>query len=586
MGSFAETRIMEPRDPGTTDRTLFLALGLLLIYGTFVIIWGFIRVERRAEHLATVELERALEVATARIERTLSPVLADLDRFALKVAKDDTIRPAELLEFGTPLLQGQQAYLAVKLADDDGNELTLCRQDTSWLLFQAEKGSVAGPPLVWSARDPRTPLAEWRLTLADSLIDPRTAAWFARSVGNTRMGPVWTTDRSNCGPSGGRTHVVSKLVRSERTEGRYQVIALELILERLPDMLGGTRSGSAVVTLLDEQGAPVQPRPDLSDPDQRLIDEVVDGLGTGKSDRIQVGAGDERSWAGIRGWRGTGPAWNLVAVVRDKDVAGRFASDVRVILAGVVLLVLLAISGIWAFLRKRRDARVRRFQQLRSQNQERKLAKALGEREVLDREVHHRVKNNLQVVSSLLNLQAMRLAEGKVKEEFMRGKRRIDSMALVHHKLYALQDLRGIDLDLFFRELMDALLKDLDPTNGSVSHEVRTGGVQADADTAIQLGIILSELFINCHQHAFPHGSGGHVEVQLDLVEDRLYRLVVRDNGVGMGERRSDGDTRLGLEIVEALAEQLDGSLHVTSGSTGTAVEVLFRMNANEASGG
>ncbi|MCB0818820.1 MAG: sensor histidine kinase, partial [Flavobacteriales bacterium] len=194
-----------------------------------------------------------------------------------------------------------------------------------------------------------------------------------------------------------------------------------------------------------------------------------------------------------------------------------------------MLLVLLAISGIWAFLRKRRDARVRRFQQLRSQNQERKLAKALGEREVLDREVHHRVKNNLQVVSSLLNLQAMRLAEGKVKEEFMRGKRRIDSMALVHHKLYALQDLRGIDLDLFFRELMDALLKDLDPTNGSVSHEVRTGGVQADADTAIQLGIILSELFINCHQHAFPHGSGGHVEVQLDLVEDRLYRLVVRD---------------------------------------------------------
>ena len=274
-----------------------------------------------------------------------------------------------------------------------------------------------------------------------------------------------------------------------------------------------------------------------------------------------------------------------MAVVRDKDVAGRFASDVRVILAGVVLLVLLAISGTWAFLRKRRDARVRRFQQLRSQNQERKLAKALGEREVLDREVHHRVKNNLQVVSSLLNLQAMRLAEGKVKEEFMRGKRRIDSMALVHHKLYALQDLRGIDLDLFFRELMDALLKDLDPTNGSVSHEVRTGGVQADADTAIQLGIILSELFINCHQHAFPHGSGGHVEVQLDLVEDRLYRLVVRDNGVGMGERRPDGDTRLGLEIVEALAEQLDGSLHVTSGSTGTAVEVLFRMNANEASG-
>ena len=99
---------MEPRDPAPPTARYSRRWTVVDLHGTFVIIWGFIRVERRAEHLATVELERALEVATARIERTLSPVLADLDRFALKVAKDDTIRPAELLEFGTPLLQGSR----------------------------------------------------------------------------------------------------------------------------------------------------------------------------------------------------------------------------------------------------------------------------------------------------------------------------------------------------------------------------------------------------------------------------------------------------------------------------------------------
>ncbi|MEZ4759413.1 MAG: hypothetical protein R2810_06460 [Flavobacteriales bacterium] len=125
-------------------------------------------------------------------------------------------------------------------------------------------------------------------------------------------------------------------------------------------MLGGTRS-LCLQTLLDEQGAPVQPRLTF-DQDQHLIDEVVvAGLGTGKSDRIQVGAGDERSWAGIRGWRGTGPAWNLVAVVRDKDGLGRFAPDVRAILAGVVLLSCWP-SADSAFLRKRGCA-VRRSEQ-------------------------------------------------------------------------------------------------------------------------------------------------------------------------------------------------------------------------------
>lgn len=225
-------------------------------------------------------------------------------------------------------------------------------------------------------------------------------------------------------------------------------------------------------------------------------------------------------------------------------------------------------------------------QQRRSETQKKRLAKAIGEREVLNREVHHRVKNNLQVVSSLLNLQAMRLEDGAIKDEFVRGKQRIDSMALVHHKLYALQDLRGIDLQKFFTELVASLQNTYRPDNGTISHEVDASGIKADPDTAIELGIILAELVSNCFKHAFPYSTGGHIEISVRRVQDDLYRLLVKDNGIGMeqGPRTGVNSVQLGLEIVEALAEQLDGSAHLRSAPTGVTFEVLFRMQGASAS--
>ncbi|MBK6943508.1 MAG: hypothetical protein IPH21_02275 [Flavobacteriales bacterium] len=114
--------------------------------------------------------------------------------------------------------------------------------------------------------------------------------------------------------------------------------------------------------------------------------------------------------------------------------------------------MLIALAGLtfllgWVRVRRGVEISLIRKQEKRTRAQEKRLAKALGERDVLNREVHHRVKNNLQVVSSLLNLQSARLEEGEVKEEFMRGKQLIDTIALVHHKLYELQDLRNVDFN-------------------------------------------------------------------------------------------------------------------------------------------
>lgn len=95
--------------------------------------------------------------------------------------------------------------------------------------------------------------------------------------------------------------------------------------------------------------------------------------------------------------------------------------------------------------------------------------------------------------------------------EFMRGKRRIDSMALVHHKLYRQQDLSAVDAGIFMDDLAKAVAAMYAPDSRDVSHSVDTNGVLCDADTSIQLGTILCELLANCHQHAFPYATGAYI---------------------------------------------------------------------------
>ncbi|MBK8341167.1 MAG: sensor histidine kinase, partial [Flavobacteriales bacterium] len=265
----------------------------------------------------------------------------------------------------------------------------------------------------------------------------------------------------------------------------------------------------------------------------------------------------------LRFW--TGPEWALILWL-------------------LVLLSILLVLIVWASIRRRRDQKRLRVQQKRSRSQERKLAKVLGERDVLDREVHHRVKNNLQVVSSLLNLQAQRLPEGAAREEFVRGKRRIDMMALVHHKLYGMPDLRGIHLDRLFHELALSIAAVFEPRSRTVSYSIVAPGMVTDPDTAIDIGIIFCELLANCYQHAFPLVTGGHIEVEVRTAGDGTHLLIVKDNGTGMNASAGEGQGKLGLEVVEALAEKLDGrATYRNEGGTICEVRFLMRVPVAEA---
>lgn len=208
------------------------------------------------------------------------------------------------------------------------------------------------------------------------------------------------------------------------------------------------------------------------------------------------------------------------------------------------------------------------------------LKSSLREKEVLLREIHHRVKNNLQVVSSLLNLQGRRLKEGEAMGFLKESQRRIRSMALVHEKLYQSKDLARIDMSGYVGSLAQHLFlaSRVDPAQVRFRPEIRD--VALDINTAMPCGLLISELVSNALKHAFPGNRTGTIAVELRPEGESSYLLVVRDDGAGMPAgldfRRTDS---LGMQLVLLLVEQLDGTIELAApaGTNGTEFRVRFQ---------
>lgn len=192
------------------------------------------------------------------------------------------------------------------------------------------------------------------------------------------------------------------------------------------------------------------------------------------------------------------------------------------------------------------------------------LQVSLKEKEVLLREVHHRVKNNLQVISSLLSLQATYVQNDRITSLMEESQHRLRAMALVHEALYASSSLSQIDMSTYVRGLLDYL-----SCSYAVPVEIRQHiePVTLGVDSAIPCGLILNELVTNALKHAFPDGRAGEISVELRAAGEDRFSLTVRDNGVGMpADATFPSTTSLGLRLVEALAHQLRGSVHLIRG--------------------
>ena len=188
-------------------------------------------------------------------------------------------------------------------------------------------------------------------------------------------------------------------------------------------------------------------------------------------------------------------------------------------------------------------------------------AKSLSEKEALLKEIHHRVKNNLQVVSSLLNMQARQSEDGKMKEAIKEGQSRVKAMSLIHQKLYQTDNLSEIDMQTYISELNDQLAKIYRQTDRVVTSEIKAD-VKLDIDTAVPMGLILNELLSNAYKYAFQNRDSGKISVAMMRLEGQELMLEVSDDGVGMTDPLKDRDTpSLGLRLVDILTKQLRGTM-------------------------
>jgi two-component sensor histidine kinase len=205
--------------------------------------------------------------------------------------------------------------------------------------------------------------------------------------------------------------------------------------------------------------------------------------------------------------------------------------------------------------------------------QRKQLEASLREKEVLLREVHHRVKNNLQVITSLLHLQASTQAP-PIRALLAESEARIRSIALVHENLYQAETLESIDVDHYFAALVSALVSTFD--TGRVEVSVSRTGVHLPIDNAISCGLIVNELVSNALKHAFPGGRHGSVVVALRRPFPDVLVLEVRDDGCGLPDSMDIRNaTSMGLRLVQSLTHQLEGTIEIDR-ANGTAICIRF----------
>jgi PAS domain S-box-containing protein len=204
------------------------------------------------------------------------------------------------------------------------------------------------------------------------------------------------------------------------------------------------------------------------------------------------------------------------------------------------------------------------------------LRASLREKEVLLQEVHHRVKNNLQIICSLLDLQSQHLSDRKTQELFRESYNRIRSMALIHEKLYQSKSLEKIDLAEYIETLTSYLLQSYGVNTDSITVNLKVKQVFIKINTAIPCGLIINELVSNSLKYAFPQKVDGLLEISLDSDSKQRLTLTVKDSGIGFPKDLSfQKATTLGLQLVKVLTEQLEGEIELYQ-DRGTEFRIQF----------
>ncbi|MBN1780399.1 PAS domain S-box protein [bacterium] len=235
---------------------------------------------------------------------------------------------------------------------------------------------------------------------------------------------------------------------------------------------------------------------------------------------------------------------------------------------------LIEYEGTEAVLSIARDISVR-------QQQEVQLGLLLKQKEVLLKEVYHRVKNNFMIVSSLLHLQSRSIADETVRAMFQASQNRVKTMALIHQQLYRASDLASVDFKGYLEQLVNSLRLSYGSGENRIQIVEQLDSIPVSVDKAIPCGLIMNELVTNALKYAFPGNRKGIIRIRFQKIQGNQIKLEVGDNGVGSPETvNMTKPETLGLQIVRMLSEQIKGKLTLHSGP-GTRISVVFPFTGN-----
>jgi two-component sensor histidine kinase len=209
---------------------------------------------------------------------------------------------------------------------------------------------------------------------------------------------------------------------------------------------------------------------------------------------------------------------------------------------------------------------------------EQKIKASLKEKEVLLKEIHHRVKNNMQIISSMLGLQSAYVQDQNFTSMLKDSQGRIRSMALIHEKLYQSDNLAYVNFTEYLNSLILYLKNSYNIYDDRITFNMCVDNISLNIDIAIPLGLIINELISNSYKHAFKNNLKGEINVEIFENSDESFLLTVKDNGIGLPQEFDIDNTKsLGLQLVKVLVEQIDGDLKIKN-QNGAIFEINFKV--------
>jgi len=254
----------------------------------------------------------------------------------------------------------------------------------------------------------------------------------------------------------------------------------------------------------------------------------------------------------------------ITVLNKEKELVELKLNDQRLIISvsiiGLLLLTLVTIVII------------KLYQNIKSKNQQ--INSTLSDKDILLREIHHRVKNNLQIISSLLSLQSRQISDVHVQQAINEGRNRVRSMALIHQNLYQNKNLTGVDVHVYLNKLISELFNTYNISQNKVSLQLSIDNLNLDVDTMIPLGLVINELVSNSLKHAFENRDNGIINISLKEEEQKLI-LKVSDNGIGLEKIAFEASKSFGNRLIRAFTQKLKADFNIRS-DNGTHVTMII----------